>query len=564
MQVRRWLGIAVALLIAVLAAASLRWEASSGVSAAAAPGERRPNVIIYLVDTLRPDHLGVYGYDRDTSPMLDRWAQGSVVFEQAYAPTSWTKPSMVTLFSGLDPVRHGVEDRFDVIPADVGLLAEHLKSLGYSTFGAVTNPYVLPKWGFGRGFDDYDDLGAAGHRTRADSVSDHVEERIEALARSQPFLLYLHVIDPHWPYEPPPPFDTRFPRLPIVPARDSVGAYDGEVAFVDSQFGRITELLGSHGLDADTMTVFVADHGEELWDHGRLGHGSTLFEEVVRVPLVIRFPKGLHAGARVGARATLSDLFPTILSVIGDSPPTGLDGHDLTQLLQETEPDWAKRDVLLSLRTSGQNSHVVRGVLNGPHKYLRRTRPDAEESLYDLAQDPAEYEDLTNDRADIHRRLAASLDAHLARRSSGIHLRILNHAAGDAVGAEVQLQTTGRFTGVSGVRLEPGDRLEVSEQGQRLHLNLRLVNRHQQLSLHAGFGRGETKVPFAFEATDSSWRIRDVGELLADAGSAAGDSPPKAYLGVVRAPAQRTEKLPKELLERLRSLGYLGGSEDVE
>jgi hypothetical protein len=291
-----------------------------------------------------------------------------------------------------------------------------------------------------------------------------------------------------------------------------------------------------------------------------------------------------------------------MLGLLGESLPSRLDGADLNALLHEGEPDWVDRDLLLSLRTSGQNSHLLRGVLRGPHKYLRRTRPEAAELLFDIERDPAESTNLAAKQAEARADLAASLDAHLGKRSSGVHLRIVSEAAGDAVGAEVQLRTTGRFTGVSGVRLEPGDRLEVSEQGQRLHLNLRLVNRHQQLStgnprlvpdedgvvfqvsppnarivverlrldrdqelsLHAGVGRGETKVPFAFEATDSAWRIRDVGELLAGAGRAADDSSPKAYVGVIRAPAQRTEQLPRELLERLRSLGYLGGSEDVE
>ncbi len=120
-------------------------------------------------------------------------------------------------------------------------------------------------------------------------------------AGSQPFFLYLHVIDPHAPYAPPAPFDTRFPKSPALPAKMSIGQYDGEVAFVDSQFGRVLDSPRTHGLDQDTMTIFVADHGEELLDHGSFGHGAILFEEVARVPLVIRFPNGAHAGTRVGA-----------------------------------------------------------------------------------------------------------------------------------------------------------------------------------------------------------------------------------------------------------------------
>ena len=594
------LAVACALGVAVFAVSVPGRGLSSGSSEPHPTAARRPNVIIYLVDTLRADHLGVYGYDRDTSPVLDRWATGGVVFERAYAPCSWTKPSVVSLLSGLDPVSHGVEDRLDVTPAGVRLLAERLKSLGYSTFGAVTNPNVLSQWGFGRGFDIYDDLDSAGHGTRADTVSDHVAARIEDLARSQPFFLYLHVIDPHAPYEPPAPFDTRFPRSPALPAKMSIGNYDGEVAFVDSQFGRILELLSNHDLDPDTMTIFVSDHGEELLDHGSFGHGSTLFEEVVRVPLVIRFPKGSHAGSRVGARASLSDVVPTVMSVIGESPPSGLDGRDLTELLPSGEPGWADRELFLSLRTSGPRSHLVRGVLSGPHKYLRRSRPTASESLYDIDQDPVETEDLASVHPDLRLRFGAWLDAYLAKKTSGIHLRIVNDVAGDPTGCKVLLQTKGRFAEVSGVRLEPEDRFELSDDGKRLILDCRLENRLQttlaepravpdedglvflvrppgssivvqqlrlangrELPLRAGARRQLEAVPFAFEAADIALAIRDVGELLSEAASEPEGGGVGAYLGVIRA-AVESQELPSELLDRLRALGYLNGPAGAE
>ncbi len=600
-RIRYWLAIACALCVTVLAVSLILQRPPIGASEDIPSAEHRPNVIVYLVDTLRADHLGVYGYYRDTSPVLDRWAKGSVVFERAYAPCSWTKPSMVSLLSGLDPVSHGVEDRLDVIPARVNLLAERLKSLGYSTFGAVTNPNVLPEWGFGRGFDVYDDLDSAGQGTRADAVSDYFAAKIGEFARKQPFFLYLHVIDPHFPYQPPAPFDTHFPRSPAFPANMSIGHYDGEVAFVDTQFGRIVDLLSTHGLDADTMTIFVADHGEELMDHGGFGHGASLYEEVVRVPLVIRFPEGLYAGTRVGARASLPDLVPTVMSVIGESPPSDVDGRDLTRLLKSDESASANREVFLSLRTTGPTGNLVRGVISGPHKYLRRLRPTATESLYDIEQDPAETKDLASERADAHQRLAGSLDAYLGRKSSGIHLRIVNDSAGDAADCEVLLQTTGRFLEASGVRLEPRDRLELSNDGQRLKLKCRLENRLQitmtqprlipdedglvfrvtppdarivvqqlrlgngrELRLRAGARRALKAVPFAFQSLDSAWLIRDVGELLADAGSASEGNGLGAYLGVIREPVDRRDELPKELLDRLRSLGYLGGTADVD
>ena len=572
-----------------------RASADPGDAGKPTPGAaaRRPNVLVYVVDTLRADHLGVYGYDRSTSPALDRWSAGGVVFERAYAPTSWTKPSIVSLLTGLDAISHGVEDRLDVIPGDLRLLSERLKTAGYSTFGAVTNPNVLPEWGFARGYDVYEDLDSAGHGTRADVVSDFFAGRIDELARRQPFFAYLHVIDPHAPYDPPPPFDERFPRSPAFPAKQSVGRYDGEVAFVDAQFERILDSLRSHGLEDDTMVVFVADHGEELFDHGGFGHGAHLYEEVVRVPLVIRFPKGAHAGTRIGALVSLIDVMPTILRVAGEPAPQDVDGRDLTAVLDDPGQRWSDRRLFLSLATTGQEGNLIRGVVSGRHKYLRRTRPAPDEALFDLERDPTETAGGARAAAGPRARLGAALDAHLARRSSGIHLRIVQHAHGDPVGCEAVLTTTGRFVDVAGVRLEPADRFEVSSDGQTVRLRCRLESGTQTLlgstrrvpdedglrievqppeaavtlqrleldggralPLAAGARREPQAIPFAFDPTVAAWSVRDVDELAGDAGAATAAATARAYLGVIRSPVEPAS-LPKPLADRLRSLGYL-------
>ncbi len=543
----------------------------------AEPAARAPNVVLYVVDTLRADHLGVYGYHEDTSPVIDRFAEGGVVFERAYAPSSWTKPSMVTLMSGLDAVGHGVEDRLDVIPARVGLLVEHLKAGGYATFAAVTNPNVLPHWGFDRGFDVYEDLGAAGHTARADVVSDWAVARMDELSAREPFLLYLHVIDPHAPYDPPAPFDTRF-SAPL-----GVGGYDGEIAFVDAEFGRLLEALRERGIEEDTMVVLVADHGEELLDHGNFGHGSTVFEEVVRVPLVIRLPGGAFAGARIRARATLADVFSTVLAVAGRPVPDGVDGRDLRQTL-EGEPAWASRPILLSVRTTGPESSLVRGVVEGPYKYVRSSRPVASEALYDVEDDPEEIEDMAEMAPEARSHLASTLDAVLGAKATGIHLRVWHDAGDEPVACEARLRTTGRFIHVSPVRLEDDDRFQVSDDGRRLRLACRLENREQTLRagsrripdedgvafrvtppdaeviveqvrlvdgtalpLRVGSPGAAQAVPFAFRATEPAWSVPDADSLI---GPKSG-----AYVGVVRSP-EEGGAVPAELLERLRALGY--------
>jgi len=557
-----------------------------------------PNVVIYLVDTLRADHLGLYGYERDTSPMLDRWAAGAVVFERAYAPSSWTRPSIVSLLSGLDPIRHGVEDRLDVVPEDVRLLSEHLQARGYATFAAVTNPNVLPEWGFGRGFEFFEDLDAAGHGARADAVTDWVVTRLDTLTRRRPFFLYLHLLDPHAPYDPPPPFDDRYPRSPALPADRSIGRYDGEVAFVDAEFGRLLGALARQGLADDTLLIFVSDHGEELMEHGSMGHGYSLFEEVVRVPLVMHLPRGARAGTRVAAPVSLVDVVPTVLSRLGLPPAPDVDGRDLSPLLDGRDRDFENRELVLSLYTTGTRSNLVRGLLEGPLKYLRRSRPTESEALFDLERDPHETQDRAALEPGARQRLAAALDARIAQTSGGVHLHLVASPASGSVGYEAVLRTPGRFADVLSVRLEAEERIELADDGHTLRLHGRLENRIRSFAegdrsipdedglvfhveppdapievrqlqladgrtvpLRAGAGRVARPMPFAFDATRSEWRVRDVGELLRDAD--AMNSAAQAYLGVVRVPETLTA-VPEPLRERLRALGYLAAPGDEE
>ena len=294
------------------------------------------------------------------------------------------------------------------------------------------------------------------------------------------------------------------------------------------------------------------------------------------------------------------DVVPTVLSASGEPVPADVDGHDLTELLNGKEPPWEDRELFLSVRTTGPGSNLVRSVLSGSHKYLRRSRPTVSESLYDLERDPAESKDLAGSQADSRVRLAATLDAYLGAKSRGIHLRIVNDSTGDPVGCRAVLQTTGRFVEVSDVRLEPEDHVELSDDGRRLRLDCWLEKRQQSTSagprllpdedglifrvrppdapvvvqelrlsggealpLRAGAQRGLETIPFTFEATDAAWSVRDIDELLADGALAEERAGAGAYLGVVQASAT-LEDLPQELLERLRALGYMNDSTAID
>ena len=585
----RLLSVIGAAAIIVALAVSCSRDASS--PSAALP----PNVVIYLVDTLRADRLGVYGYDRDTSPVLDRWSSEAVRFERGYSPTSWTKPASVSLLSGLDPLSHRVEDRLDVIPSEVLLLSERLKASGFHTAAAVTNPNVLPLWGFGRGFDVYEDLDSVRRGTRADAVVEHVTGWLPELAGKQPFFLYLHLLDPHDPYDPPAPFDAKFARSTRSPLGRAWAAYDGEIAFGDAQFGRFIDRLKRHGLYDNTLILFTSDHGEELRDHGRMGHGRTLFEEVIRVPFLIRFPGGAHAGKTVRAPVSLIDVVPTVLSVLGEPVPSHLDGRDLTALLDGEEPSWAGRDIYLSLDLawSQDRSAVVRGVISGSRKYLRRVRPVPTEALFDIEADPRDTTNLSRDDRESRARLAARLDSYLAQRTSGIHLRILNEAGREPASGEAVLRTTGRFVDVSGSMLEDGDRFELHDEGRSLVLHFTLEDRRHptggvppvvvdedglvfavsppdgsvvlealrwrggpELPLRVGPERRLASVPYTFSGAESGLVVRDVEQLLREFGRPPTRAPGGGYLAVVPAPEAHTE-IPDGVRSRLQALGYL-------
>jgi sulfatase-like protein len=297
-----------------------------------------PLVVVYLVDALRADHLPVYGYSRDTAPELTRFAQDAVVFDQAIAPSSWTRPSVASLFTSLLPRDHGcVLFSTPLDPAHV-TLAERLHGRGYATRAVVVNPGVGARaMHFDQGFDHFEVLP----RERRAAVAVDAALTLLDDRRGQPGFLYVHTMDAHSPYRPPPPFDRRFPPHP-EPGREAgdrsddavrgdlariVGQYDGAIAYGDREFGRFVRALRDRGLYDRAMIVFLADHGEEFLDHGGWEHA--LFDEAVRVPLVVKFPRGRDAGRRVARQVQLVDVLPTILESQGLPVPRGIAGRAL-------------------------------------------------------------------------------------------------------------------------------------------------------------------------------------------------------------------------------------------
>jgi arylsulfatase A-like enzyme len=368
------------------------------------------NVLLYVVDTLRADHLGCYGYSRSTSPQIDKFAAGATVFEAAVAQSSWTRPAVGALLTGMNPPSHWAMSLRDSLRPDAPTLAQSLQASGYRTAAFVTNFNVSNRWGFDRGFDEFhylpEDERSASVHVGADVVNREALAWLQRHRRAnaaQPFFLWMHATDPHAPYNPAEPFAGRFRRLaanrevkfgqlrdhPERAKADDVvqliDSYDAEVAFVDQAFGELLKEIERLGLSEDTVIVLTSDHGEEFLEHGGFEHGRTLYQEQLHVPLILRLPQGAGQGVRVASLVRQIDLMPTLLQLLGVPAPAGLEGRSLLEGGEQAPGAFAQT----SLGYHESRAFVTDGwkVIVNNHK----NRP-AEEA-YHLTADPQEADD---------------------------------------------------------------------------------------------------------------------------------------------------------------------------
>ena len=405
------------------------------VSLAGCTEPRRPNVLLYVVDTLRADALQVYDGGGVETPAIEQLAAEAVVYERAYAPSSWTRPSIVSLLTGLRPDVHGVETRHQGAPRELHLLSEHFRKAGYATGAIVTNPNVGRFFGFDQGYDDFIEAfagntgSAAGYGSKSDVVTARAIEWIDGVP--EPFFLLLHTTDPHWPYDPPTRFDPTRGDPSLAASSREIEAtrpwseeenrvlrelYRGEIAFNDESFGRLLDHLRVRGLYDETVIVFTSDHGEEFGEHGDKGHGKTLFEEQVHIPLIVRRPDEPAAGARSSVPVQLVDVAPTLLALAGLAPPERVAGHVISP-----EGNDAPAAIYASLRLDGLQGQML---LDSQWKLIHHSPIRARETgirggLFNLADDPHERNDLRDD----HPELARSMGEELDRIAAGVKQR---------------------------------------------------------------------------------------------------------------------------------------------
>jgi choline-sulfatase len=383
-------------LVAVFATLALGGCKSDGAGTAGVPAAPHPSILLISIDTTRADRLGCYGEAGAPTPNLDRWAAAGVLFENAVTPVPITLPAHTSLLTGLLPRHHGVHDNgIYRVPEDVPTLASTLSRAGYDTAAVVGSAILDREYGLARGFRRYDDAVGGGGLAIAERNAGAVTDATIAAARSlrPPFFLFVHYFDPHAAYQPPAPFAERFRDDP----------YEGEIAYVDEQIGRLRDALVGLKLLEGTIVAVVSDHGESLGEHGEPTHGVFLYQATLHVPMIVVAPRTWPAGKRVATLVSLTDMAPTLLELSGQSVPAGLDGRSLAPAVEDraVSERWLPLESEFGYDSYGWARLV--GLTDGSWKWIGAPEPE----LYDLTRDPDERRNLVGERGGEAERLAA-------------------------------------------------------------------------------------------------------------------------------------------------------------
>ena len=363
-----------------------------------------PNVLLVTIDTVRADHIGAYGYTKGSTPTLDRLAREGVRFADATSQAPLTGPAHAALLTGTYPARFGVRDNATTaVPASATTLAELFKARGYQT-GAFIGAFIVgAQYGFGQGFDQFDDRFARfsdadklNARRPGGEVTDAAVKWLEASGR-QPTFTWVHLYDAHGPYDSPAPYRAKFAAAP----------YDGAIAYVDACIGRLVAALEKSGSLDRTIVAVVADHGESLGEHGEKEHGLFLYDAVLHVPWILRLPGRAHAGAVVATQVRSIDVMPTIAVLAGAPAPSGIDGESVVPEIDGR----ARRDPPLSYAESFYGRlhfglSELKSLRVGDWKYIDAPRAE----LYQVSRDPHERVNLLGQRGQLATGLSTELN----------------------------------------------------------------------------------------------------------------------------------------------------------
>ena len=428
------------------------------------PARDKLNIVLISIDTLRADHLSVYGYERPTSPRIDAWArERAVVCDTAVASAPWTLPSHVSMLSGLDPIRHGAN--YEIPQHPWPSTVRTLANRGYETIAYTGGAFLDPSFGFDEGFDSYVSWPAGHDNSRELEV--HTSRFVEWLESRPPapFFAFFHTYEAHAPFRPRQPFfadwcepehaafegsvvitdgggdeaagytavkyfDLLIPgeaphRLSDDEMQLVTDLYDAGIAYTDRQIGRIFDALAQTGLDDSTAVIITSDHGQALGEKGLMGH-AYLYDFNLVVPMIIGHPEATRNGSRAAVQARLVDVAPTILDLAGVAPPPNIDGVSLVPLLFDDDTDLPGEAWSYAAKTNyGIGVRLAEGV-----KYIYNntawTPANGREELYDLNRDPDELVNRAADSAETEE-LRGRVAQHLNERRTGLRIRIANH-----------------------------------------------------------------------------------------------------------------------------------------
>lgn len=387
------------------------------------------NVLFVLIDTLRADRLGSYGYERDTSPAMDAFASTGVRFGRHLAQSSWTKCSMASLWTGLYPTRTGVTRYDHVVPEAAVMPAERLRDAGYHTIGLWRNGWVAPTFGFEQGFDVYtrparrklNPAVRAANPTIGDLSTDEdtVAAAIEFLRVSghdKRWFLYLHLMDIH---------EFLYDEESALFGGSHSDMYDNSIRWTDGTMDVLFDYLAEFGLAQNTLVVITSDHGEAFRERGLEGHARAVYRETTEIPLLMSFPFRLEPGLVIPTRSQNIDIWPTIFELIGLDPSEDTDGISLVPeilaaVAGETLPDSTTAISFLDEtwgRQGAEEPKIRIAVTEGTYRYLLSPPPvggaEPVEELFDAEHDPIELENIASDHSEIVARLRAIADAQI-------------------------------------------------------------------------------------------------------------------------------------------------------
>ena len=387
------------------------------------------NIVLITIDTLRADHLSCYGYERKVSPNIDKVAEKGILFKNVIAPSSWTAPSMVSLFTSTYPINHGVIHGFgvrrkrrerqqysqEVFSDALATLPEMLKNQGYTTFGVSSNHNLTADFGFARGFDYFRFI----YWKSADLINEIVYSWEDKINKAGKFFLWVHYIDPHYPYYPQSPWIEQYlpenstdikqlirmpqiempPNIAKTPGMLStiLALYDSEINYVDSYVGELIERLD---LDKNSLLIITSDHGEQFFERGKIGHPFNLHSEVLNVPLIIKLPETLEMET-IENQASLIDIMPTISHILDTDPPKQTRGKSLLKhkgLFKWLKTTLFRRKGSRHIFAELDTKSTLKAIISSDWKYIYNLKKQTQQ-LYNIISDPNELTNLSDKKA---------------------------------------------------------------------------------------------------------------------------------------------------------------------